>query len=1089
MVKTHTQYDYRWGVPLRTIDPAGNEMCFAYDYKGRLCKVIAPLELAHGKDYTIRYEYNLINHNLKTTPVYSYTHIYKDLYDSLFVQKEVALYDQYGRMLQRKHYAEVGGQDTWVVDKAERWDAFGRTIAQEYPFVAQKKPDEYEPINTTQAVVTTTYDACDRPLQVTNADGTVQNHIYHFATDLNNVVRLMTQSEDENHIKTRTLTSPQGWLIQQVAGDGSTTFFEYSPIGELLRTTDPEGYRTIYQYDKFGHITERTHPDAGKTTWRYDLAGNKIAQQTANLAQHNEEIKYTYHFNRLTEIQYPHHTENNVQYLYDQAGRIAVREDGTGSEMFVYDRLSNVAQSTRRIIMPTDGAAYIFRTQFKYDSFGRVRNIIYPDGEVVHYGYTTGGLLKSVAGLKQGQQNLYLWDIQYDELGRKIQQTTGNGVWSQYTYDTQRQWLSNLYTELPDGTTLQDLQYKYDKVGNMVTIGQAAAKNSYALGGAYTNDYAYDAQYRLVKSTGTGDFTYSFDAGYSPSGKMGNKTTKTSSWQADLLFGYDDHVVSHQPRTIFDAKFGDMSLFWDANGNLAQIIGCAQNMGRFHEWDEENQLRFVVGEKFAGYYGYDGNGERTYKLTGTSSIDQINSGYADAHVLFDNAVLYPNPYLVVTPKGYTKHYYAGTERLATTIGTGGFNDMEQPIDQKLSQRESDIISSFYAYYQNKDPFFYDGNLSELTENADINGKQHEEIDYHCEPVFLATLDLLTQKDVLLSSMAANEQVNGTEQDIFYYHGDHLGSAHWITDLNAAPIQYIHYAPYGELIENQNIAGYDERYKFTGKERDEESGYDYFGARFYSSALSFWLSVDPLAGKYPNISPYAYCGWDPIGNIDPDGCFTMENIYGNTHYKVILVLPTNKGTNQLKNTDKQVFKVTHTQACSQQMPTMLIDDANDYVCAMNTLADIGSFTDSYVLATSHGYHDKYSKGIKIGANYYNNKSGDFTTLKDGLAGKIVFITACSLTNEKTGIELIERFATETKSIVIGANYDIPGKLGFQGNNLSLSPIRNTIFGIFGGNFENSFTLTNGTKTYRIYNLTIDKNIGINWNNGNRGILSR
>lgn len=44
------------------------------------------------------------------------------------------------------------------------------------------------------------------------------------------------------------------------------------------------------------------------------------------------------------------------------------------------------------------------------------------------------------------------------------------------------------------------------------------------------------------------------------------------------------------------------------------------------------------------------------------------------------------------------------------------------------------------------------------------------------------------------------------------------------------IQYIHYAPYGELIENQHIGSwYDERYKFTGKERDWETGYDYFGA--------------------------------------------------------------------------------------------------------------------------------------------------------------------------------------------------------------------------------------------------------------------
>ena len=52
-----------------------------------------------------------------------------------------------------------------------------------------------------------------------------------------------------------------------------------------------------------------------------------------------------------------------------------------------------------------------------------------------------------------------------------------------------------------------------------------------------------------------------------------------------------------------------------------------------------------------------------------------------------------------------------------------------------------------------------------------------------------------------------------------YHGDHLGSANWITEADGEAIQYIHYAPYGELIANQQVAWYDERYKFTGKERD------------------------------------------------------------------------------------------------------------------------------------------------------------------------------------------------------------------------------------------------------------------------------
>jgi RHS repeat-associated protein len=60
------------------------------------------------------------------------------------------------------------------------------------------------------------------------------------------------------------------------------------------------------------------------------------------------------------------------------------------------------------------------------------------------------------------------------------------------------------------------------------------------------------------------------------------------------------------------------------------------------------------------------------------------------------------------------------------------------------------------------------------------------------------------------------------------------------------------------------------YKFTGKERDEETGLDYFGARYYDSDLSLWLSVDPMAHKYPSWSPYAAFFNNPIYYIDPDG---------------------------------------------------------------------------------------------------------------------------------------------------------------------------------------------------------------------------
>ena len=90
-------------------------------------------------------------------------------------------------------------------------------------------------------------------------------------------------------------------------------------------------------------------------------------------------------------------------------------------------------------------------------------------------------------------------------------------------------------------------------------------------------------------------------------------------------------------------------------------------------------------------------------------------------------------------------------------------------------------------------------------------------------------------------------------------------------------QTLNYLPYGEdWIDVQNTL--DPRlgqYTFTGKERDEETGYGYFGARYMDHELmTMWLSVDPMSDKYPNISPYNYCMWNPIKVVDPNGMDTI-----------------------------------------------------------------------------------------------------------------------------------------------------------------------------------------------------------------------
>ena len=68
--------------------------------------------------------------------------------------------------------------------------------------------------------------------------------------------------------------------------------------------------------------------------------------------------------------------------------------------------------------------------------------------------------------------------------------------------------------------------------------------------------------------------------------------------------------------------------------------------------------------------------------------------------------------------------------------------------------------------------------------------------------------------------------------------------------------------------------------FSAKERDSETGLSYFGARYYSSDLSIWLSVDPMSDKYPSLSPYTYCANNPVKLVDPNGEEWYVNQDGN-----------------------------------------------------------------------------------------------------------------------------------------------------------------------------------------------------------------
>ncbi len=188
---------------------------------------------------------------------------------------------------------------------------------------------------------------------------------------------------------------------------------------------------------------------------------------------------------------------------------------------------------------------------------------------------------------------------------------------------------------------------------------------------------------------------------------------------------------------------------------------------------------------------------------------------------------------------------------------------------------------------------------------------------------------------------------------YYWHSDHLGSAHFITDYQGNEYQRIEYTPYGEeWVELKADSGEQYLpYKFTGKERDEETGLYYYGARYLDPVYSRWLSTDPAVGDYLPLAPtsddarkhnknlpgmggvfstvnmqlYHYANNNPLRYIDPNGSdainFTKDYIL--LRLEIALVIPLYD-----KNGNRQIDR--NGQKKSVEIDTLVVKP-NEYAC--------------------------------------------------------------------------------------------------------------------------------------------------------------
>ena len=900
------EYDPLFDVLLKSKDIAGNIMNYTYDSLGRLTQITAPKEQPNG--YTIKMSYfNKFSELQNTTyqncveasqfmpvaitqhfdsqhpenPIETITFI-DGLAKAVQVKKDIELNLATPESPDYKEYMSVSGATTI--------DELGRAIKQFHPTKELKECSlnmQINQVNDPDAnyFTETQYDELDRAIKTIDPAGVESLISFDLASDVFGNLSLHSKAITNQNASTQIITDSykdiQGrtTCTKNVGPDGDLwTKFNYNAIGELKSYSDAQDLETKYEYDFAGRKVFMQNPDRGIIKYLYDKASNLVRLQTAKLAINDNYVTYKYNFNRLEHVVFPEQNGqpnlSNVNYKFgdigsgNQTGRLVYQEDATGTQQFKYGNMGELIYN-KRIIAAPNLPTRAFETHFNYDSFNRIQELIYPDGEKLNYTYNLGGNLIKMQGEVQNSEYNYVAQIDYDHFEQRTYIKYGNQTENRYTYTPDLRRLDNLISKASNGQEMLNNSYSYDQVGNVTQLLNTASVHDFnQLGGSYSHSYAYDNLNRLVGAQGSfaghhaeydeNIASYGLSMNYNATHGIVTKKQEHIKNNVQVEDNTYKHHYAYVEGTHKVEKIagGNVTEFfkYDANGNM-EHRSTSTGEERHMLWDESDRLRVLLDNNQMHHFIYDAGGNRTLKAS--SHFEQVFENgqlVENQNITLENYTTYASAYLVIDPnKQYSKHYFVGSERIATQLG-----------DKELSIFEESTY------------------LRTEAANSPSNKAQQQVVDLQL---------LLKAKGIKKISFAPYKKANVTTETaksttaapnptitaasitrIYFFHNDHLGTSTILTDGSGNPYQFFLNLPFGETMFEQHsyTEDYNNPYKFNGKELDEETGFYYYGARYYDPKISLWLSTDPLAEKFPAWSPYNYTMNNPINLIDPDG---------------------------------------------------------------------------------------------------------------------------------------------------------------------------------------------------------------------------